>query len=89
MSAIMTMGGIEQFYRRLQIFNTGRDNHGVNAVNKDTEEFDNVLAPLGNLDKLQAQSQEQMCAPSGLPLVYLTGITPSGLNATSQGEIEV
>ena len=30
-----------------------------------------------------------MCAPAGLPLVYLTGITPAGLNASSQDEIEV
>jgi hypothetical protein len=30
-----------------------------------------------------------MCAPTGLPLVYLTGITPAGLNASSQDEIEI
>jgi phage-related protein (TIGR01555 family) len=89
MSTITTSEGLVNFYNRLQMFNLGRDNHGVNAINKETEEFENVSAPLGSLDKLQAQSQEQMCAPTGLPLVYLTGITPSGLNATSEGEIEV
>jgi hypothetical protein len=71
------------------LFNLGRDNHGVNAVDKNTEDFLNISAPIAGLDKLQAQSQEQQCAPTGLPLVYLTGITPSGLNATSEGEIEV
>jgi phage-related protein (TIGR01555 family) len=89
MSTITTSEGLVNFYNRLQMFNLGRDNHGVNAINKESEEFENVSAPLGSLDKLQAQSQEQMCAPTGLPLVYLTGITPSGLNATSEGEIEV
>jgi len=89
MSMIMNNAGAEDFFRRLQIFNLGRDNHGVNAINKDTEEFSNVSAPLGGLDHLQAQAQEQMCAPSGIPLVYLTGITPSGLNATSEGEITI
>jgi phage-related protein (TIGR01555 family) len=89
MSNIMNAGGAESFFRRMQIFNLGRDNHGVNAINKETEEFDNVSAPLGSLDKLQAQSQEQQCAPAGLPLVYLTGITPAGLNASSKDEIEV
>ena len=89
MSQITNAGGLVDFYNRLQMFNLGRDNHGVNAINKETEEFENVSAPLGSLDKLQAQSQEQQCAPTGLPLVYLTGITPSGLNATSEGEIEV
>ncbi|WP_081085060.1 DUF1073 domain-containing protein [Burkholderia territorii] len=89
MSTVMQNGGIENLLRRLQIFNIGRDNHGVNAINRDSEDFGNVSAPLGSLDKLQAQAQEQQCAPSGLPLVYLTGITPAGLNASSQDEIEV
>jgi uncharacterized protein len=89
MSAIVTGGGAESFFNRLEIFNLGRDNHGVNAINKTDETFENVSAPLGGLDHLQAQAQEQMSAPSGIPLVYLTGITPSGLNASSDGEIRV
>jgi len=89
MSNLLNENGVEQFYRRMQVFNLGRDNHGVNAINRDTEEFDNISAPLGSLDKLQAQAQEQQCAPTGLPLIYLTGITPAGLNASSQDEIEV
>lgn len=89
MSKLLNQGGAENFFNRMQLFNLGRDNHGVNAIDKDKEEFDNVSAPIAGLDKLQAQSQEQMCAPTGLPLVYLTGITPSGLNASSEGEIEI
>jgi phage-related protein (TIGR01555 family) len=89
MSQIMNAGGVESFYRRMQVFNLGRDNHGINAIDKDSEDFSNVSAPLGSLDKLQAQAQEQQCAPTGLPLIYLTGITPAGLNASSQDEIEV
>lgn len=89
MANIMNAGGAEDFFRRLSIFNLGRDNHGVNAIDKDSEEFDNISAPLGSLDKLQAQAQEQMCAPTGLPLVYLTGITPSGLNASNDSEIRI
>jgi phage-related protein (TIGR01555 family) len=89
MSQLTNAEGLSNFYNRMSLFNLTRDNHGVNAISKSDEEFDNISAPLGSLDKLQAQSQEQMCAPTGLPLVYLTGITPSGLNATSDGEIEV
>lgn len=89
LSSILNAGGADALFRRLQIFNLGRDNHGVNAINKDTELFDNISAPLGGLDRLQAQSQEQMCAPSGIPLVYMTGITPSGLNASSESEIKI
>jgi phage-related protein (TIGR01555 family) len=89
MSTITQPGGAENFYRRLQIFNLGRDNHGVMGIDKETEDFLNVSAPIAGLDKLQAQAQEQMASVTGIPLVYLTGITPSGLNASSDGEIRV
>jgi uncharacterized protein len=89
MSQLLNTGGAENFYRRMELFNLGRDNHGVNAIDRDKEDFGNVSAPLGGLDKLQAQSQEQQAAPSGLPLVYLTGITPAGLNASSESETEI
>ena len=89
MSTLLLGGGADSFFNRLQIFNLGRDNHGVNAINEATEDFSNVSAPLGGLDHLQNQAVEQMCIPSGIPLVYFTGITPSGLNASSDGEIRV
>jgi phage-related protein (TIGR01555 family) len=88
MTRLLNKGGAEEFFYRMQLFNLGRDNHGINAINAD-EEFSNVSASLGGLDKLQAQAQEQQCAPSGLPLIYLTGITPTGLNPTAQGDIDV
>ncbi len=87
MGQILNGGAAQDFINRLQLFNVGRDNHGINAIDKDTEDFTNVSVPLGGLDHLQAQSQEHMCAPCGIPLAYLTGITPSGLNATAEGEI--
>jgi hypothetical protein len=36
---------------------------------------------------LQAQTQEHMSAVNGIPLSILLGITPHGLNASSEGEI--
>lgn len=77
----------DQLFKRLQIFTQCRDNNGVMALDKDTEEFFNVAVPLGNLDKLQAQAQEQMCSVSRVPVVKLLGIQPSGLNASSEGEL--
>lgn len=73
---------------RLELFNRLRDNRGVFALDKDKEEFENVSAPLGSLDKLQAQAQEQMSAVTGIPLVILLGITPSGLNTSTDGELQ-
>lgn len=82
-------------FRRVELFNNLRDNRGMMVLNKGTgpndpaEEFFNVSTPLGTLDHLQAQSQEHICSVAGIPLVKFTGITPSGLNASSEGEIRV
>ena len=90
LSALIQGGaGGEQAAMRLQLFNDMRDNMGLMAINKATEEFGNVSAPLGGLDHLQAQAQEQMASVSSIPLVKLLGITPSGLNASSDGEVRV
>lgn len=88
LSAMMQEGGAETLGRRLAIFNNFRDNKGVFLTNKDTEEFANVSAQLGTLDKLQAQAQEQMCTVAKIPKVKLLGLDPAGLNASSEGEIE-
>lgn len=79
----------DQLFKRIDLFNALRDNKGLMAINKDTEEFDNVSAPLGTLDMLQAQTQEHMAAVSRIPTVKLLGIQPAGLNASSDGEIRV
>lgn len=75
--------------RRAEMFNKLRGNRGLLIIDKDTEEFFQFNVPLGSLDKLMAQFQEHMAAPSHTPLVKLLGITPSGLNASSEGEIKV
>ena len=72
---------------RADLFNAIRDNQGLMVVNKDSEDFKNVSASLGGLHELQAQAQEHMSSVSRIPLVKLTGISPSGLNASSEGEI--
>ena len=87
LSSVLNMGaGIVEAARAL-LFNKFRDNHGLMVVDKDTEELSNISVPLGGLDHLQAQAQEQMASIAGIPLIILLKITPSGLNASSDGEI--
>jgi uncharacterized protein len=81
--------GADQFFKRVELFNKTRDNRGAMVLNKESEEFFQFNTPLGGLDALQAQAQEQMSAVSSIPLVKLLGITPGGLNASSDGEIRV
>lgn len=51
---------------RVAAFNMLRDNQNTFVVNKNTEEFANVSAPLSGLHELQAQSQEHMaCLVAG------------------------
>ena len=88
LSQILQQGGGEDLWNRLDVFNTTRDNAGVLAVDMNTEDFSNVSASLSGLHELQAQSQEHMASVSGIPLVKLLGIQPSGLNASSEGELD-
>jgi phage-related protein (TIGR01555 family) len=78
-----------ELMKRAQLFNQLRDNRGMMMLDKDTEEFFQFNTPLSGLSELQAQAQEHMAAPTHIPLVKLTGATPDGLNASSEGEIKV
>jgi hypothetical protein len=84
-----TAGSNEALVNRLRIFAALKDNRGIAAIDKDSEDFAQINTPLSGLAELQAQAQEHMAAPTHIPLVFLTGITPSGLNASSEGEIKV
>ena len=88
-SDLSTLMQGDELLKRMALFNATRDNQGAMLLDKESETLENISAPLGSLDHLQAQAQEHMAAACGIPLVVLFGITPSGLNATSEGEIEV
>lgn len=76
-------------FARADLFTATRSNKGLMLLDKEREELVQVNVPLGGLHELQAQSQEHMCSVSRIPAVVLTGISPSGLNASSEGEIRV
>ena len=82
----------DQMFKRMQLFNLTRDTKGLmvlrNGPPEVAEEFFNVSTPLGTLDQLQAQSQEKMCSVAGYPVIILLGLTPHGLNASSEGELQ-
>lgn len=76
-------------FARADLFTATRSNRGLMLLDKDHEELSQLNTPLSGLHELQAQAQEHMCAVSRLPAIILTGISPSGLNASSDGEIRV
>lgn len=89
MGTVLSGGSGDDIFKRAQLFNQVRDNRGLMLLDKDQEEFFQFNTPLSGLSDLQAQSQEHMAAPSHTPLVKLLGITPKGLNASTDGEISV
>jgi len=77
---------------RIDAFVALRDNRNCMVLDKGggetpAEEFFNVSTPLSGLAELQDQVQGQMASICGIPLVKLLGVTPSGLNASSDGEV--
>ena len=76
-------------FARADLFTLTRSNRGLMLLDKESEELDQVNTPLSGLHELQAQALEQMCTVSRMPAVILTGVSPSGLNASSEGEIRV
>lgn len=74
---------------RADLFTLTRSNRGLMLLDKDAEELDQVNTPLSGLHELQAQSQEHLCSVSRMPAIILTGISPGGLNASSDSEIRV
>lgn len=89
MDAVLQGGQDSDLLKRAKLFTKTRDNQGLFLTDKEREELQIFNATLSGLSELQAQAQEHMAAPTHLPLVVLTGITPAGLNASSDSEIEV
>ncbi len=88
MSAELMGGTFKNLFARMKTFVNGRKNRGLMVIDKDSEDFFQFNAPLSGLDALQAQSQEHMAAPCHMPLVKLLGITPTGLNASAEPEMD-
>jgi len=76
-------------FARAELFTATRSNKGLMLLDKEREELVQINTPLSGLHELQAQSQEHMCSVSRMPAIVLTGISPSGLNASSDGEIRI
>lgn len=87
MATTLNGGADPGLFDRMDLFNRMRDNRGIMAIDKESEEFFQFNTPLSGLDTLQAQAQEHMFFVSSIPSVRFACISPTGLNASSEGEI--
>lgn len=89
MSGVLNDGAADSYLARAALYNNTRDNRGLIMLDKTDEDFVNVSTPLSTVDKILAQSQEQMASVAQIPLIILLGITPTGLNASAESELDV
>jgi phage-related protein (TIGR01555 family) len=72
---------------RADFFTLTRANRGLMLLDNAGEELVQLNTPLSGLHELQAQAQEHQCSVTRIPAMILTGISPTGMNASSEGEI--
>jgi phage-related protein (TIGR01555 family) len=77
----------DDLFTRLDLFQANRTNLGMMVLDKGREELSQINTPLSGLHELQAQSQEHICSVSRIPSMLYTGISPTGMNASSEGEL--
>lgn len=87
MAQVLNGGEGGDVFDRVEMYINMQSNLGLAVMDQETEDIVQVNTPLSGLSDLQAQSQEHMCSVSRTPAIILTGISPSGLNASSEGEI--
>ena len=76
-------------FARVKLFTATRSNKGMMVTDKEREELEQLSVPIGGLSELQAQAQEQMYTGARMPTVIASGISPAGLNTSSEGEISL
>lgn len=72
---------------RADFFTLTRSNRGLMLMDMTDEELVQLNVPLSGLHELQAQAQEHQCSVTRIPAMILTGISPTGMNASSDGEV--
>ena len=87
MAQVLNGGEGGDVFDRVEMYINMQSNLGLAVMDNETEDIVQVNTPLSGLADLQSQSQEHMCSVSKIPAIKLTGISPSGLNASSEGEI--
>lgn len=86
LSATLSGGDCAEVFKRVDLANETRDNRAMWVTDKDSEELENIAVPLSGLHELQQQAQEHLASVSRIPLSIYLQISPTGLNANSDGE---
>ena len=80
-------GGTRELDARIRYLVDDRNNDGVLAIDKDSEDVIKVDTSLSGVTDIVRQSLELLAAVNRTPAVKLLGISPSGFNATGESDI--
>ena len=89
MSQTLMGGNGSDIDARADLFTMLKSNRGMMLINKETEELVQLNVPLSGLSDLQSQALEHICSVTRIPAMIYTGISPAGMNASSDGEIRI
>lgn len=82
-------GGVNETLNRIKTLALMRDNKGILALDKDSEEIFQINTPLTGLDTLVDKFTQMQAYPSKMPVLKIFGTPTAGLGNTSDGEIRV
>lgn len=78
----------ELLQARFQLLNAGKSNYRA-IVLGENEEFLRVNAPLAEAANVVLSAMQRVAGASGLPMTVLWGMSPAGMNATGQSDLEI
>ncbi|OUO94796.1 DUF1073 domain-containing protein [Cloacibacillus sp. An23] len=88
MQAVLAGGASGEIDKRIRYFVQMCDNDGVALIDKDMEDMIKLETPLSGVTDIVRQAMEIVAAMFGEPVVKLWGVTPGGLNATGDADMQ-
>lgn len=88
LQAVLTGGPDSDIQRRIAYMVQNRDNDGVEAIDKETEDIVNITTPLTGITEIVRQAEEMVAAYFGEPAVKLWGLSPGGFNSTGEADMQ-
>jgi len=73
--------------RRLRYFARNRDNDGVEVIDNEDEDILQINTPLSGVTDIVRQALEMLSAVFRMPVTKYLGISPGGMNATGESDM--
>jgi len=75
--------------KRMQMINLSRSVVNAAIIDKDNEEFERKGTPLAGVADILRERMDRVAAACGIPTVVLFGVSPGGMNATGENDMQI